>query len=30
MRRLGRGEEDLEDIVSHMSIYLSLDHLYRE
>jgi hypothetical protein len=31
MRGLGREEEDLEDIVSHLSIYLNgLDHLYRE
>ena len=31
MRRLGREEEDLEDTVSHLSIYLtSLDELYRE
>ena len=31
MRGLGREEEDLEDTVSHLSIYLtSLDELYRE
>jgi hypothetical protein len=31
MRRLGREEEDLEDTVSHLSIYLTgLDELYRE
>jgi len=31
MRGLGRDEEDLEDTVSHLSIYLtSLDELYRE
>jgi hypothetical protein len=31
MRGLGREEEDLEDTVSHLSIYLNgLDHLYRE
>jgi hypothetical protein len=31
MRRLGREEEDLEDTVSHLSIYLNgLDHLYHE
>jgi chromosome segregation ATPase len=31
MRGLGREEEDLEDTVSHLSIYLtSLDALYRE
>ena len=31
MRRLGREEEDLEDTVSHLSIYLtSLDELYCE
>jgi polyphosphate kinase len=31
MRGLEREEEDLEDAVSHLSIYLnSLDHLYRE
>jgi hypothetical protein len=31
MRGLGREEEDLEDMVSHLSIYLSgLDALYRE
>jgi chromosome segregation ATPase len=31
MRRLGREEEDLEDTVSHLSIYLTgLDALYRE
>jgi hypothetical protein len=31
MRGLGREEEDLEDTVSHLCIYLNgLDHLYRE
>jgi hypothetical protein len=31
MRGLGREEEDLEDTVSHLSIYLTgLDELYRE
>jgi hypothetical protein len=31
MRGLEREEEDLEDAVSHLSIYLnSLDHLYQE
>jgi chromosome segregation ATPase len=31
MRGLGREEEDLEDMVSHLSIYLTgLDALYRE
>jgi hypothetical protein len=31
MRRLEREEEDLEDAVSHLSIYLNgLDHLYQE
>jgi hypothetical protein len=31
MRGLGREEEELEDTVSHLSIYLtSLDQLYRE
>ena len=31
MRRLGREEEELEDTVSHLSIYLTgLDQLYRE
>jgi hypothetical protein len=31
MRGLEREEEDLEDAVSHLSIYLNgLDHLYRE
>jgi hypothetical protein len=31
MRGLEREEEDLEDVVSHLSIYLNgLDHLYRE
>ena len=31
MRGLGREEEDLEDTVSHISIYLTgLDELYRE
>jgi mevalonate kinase len=31
MRRLGREEEELEDIVSHLSIYLTgLDKLCRE
>ena len=31
MRGLGREEEDLEDMVSHLSIYLTgLDELYRE
>jgi hypothetical protein len=31
MSGLGREEEDLEDTVSHLSIYLNgLDHLYRE
>jgi hypothetical protein len=31
MRGLGREEEDLEDAVSHLSIYLNgLDHLYHE
>jgi hypothetical protein len=31
MRGLGREEEDLEDTVSHLSIYFNgLDHLYRE
>ena len=31
MRELGREEEDLEDTVSHLSIYLTgLDELYRE
>jgi hypothetical protein len=31
MRGLGREEEDLEDTVSHLSIYLTgLDALYRE
>ena len=31
MRGLGREKEDLEDTVSHLSIYLtSLDKLYRE
>ena len=31
MRELGREEEKLEDMVSHLSIYLtSLDRLYRE
>jgi hypothetical protein len=31
MRGLGREEEDLEDTVSHLSIYLnSLGHLYHE
>ena len=31
MRELGREEEELEDTVSHLSIYLtSLDQLYRE
>ena len=31
MRGLGREEEDLEDMVSHLSIYLTgLDQLYRE
>ena len=31
MRGLGRQEEDLEDMVSHLSIYLTgLDELYRE
>ena len=31
MRGLGREEEDLEDTVSHLSIYLTgLDQLYRE
>ena len=31
MRRLGREEEELEDTVSHLSIYLAgLDQLYRE
>jgi hypothetical protein len=31
MRGLGREEEDLEDTVSHLSIYLNgLDHLYRK
>ena len=31
MRRLGREEEELEDTVSHLSIYLTgLDKLYRE
>ena len=31
MRGLGRAEEDLEDTVSHLSIYLTgLDQLYRE
>ena len=31
MRELGREEEELEDTVSHLSIYLTgLDQLYRE
>ena len=31
MRRLGREEEELEDTVSHLSIYLTdLDQLYHE
>jgi hypothetical protein len=31
MRGLEREEEDLEDAVSHLSIYLNgLDHLYQE
>ena len=31
MRALGREEEDLEDTVSHLSIYLTgLDELYRK
>jgi hypothetical protein len=31
VRSLAREEEDLEDAVSHLSIYLNgLDHLYRE
>jgi hypothetical protein len=31
MRRLEREEEDLEEAVSHLSIYLNgLDHLYQE
>jgi hypothetical protein len=31
MGGLGREEEDLEDTVSHLSIYLNgLDHLYLE
>jgi hypothetical protein len=31
MRGLRREEEDLEDMVSHLSIYLAgLDELYRE
>jgi hypothetical protein len=31
MRGLEREEEDLEDVVSHLSIYLNgLDHLYQE
>jgi hypothetical protein len=31
MRGLQREEEDLEDVVSHLSIYLNgLEHLYRE
>jgi hypothetical protein len=31
MRGLEREEEDLEDAISHLSIYLNgLDHLYRE
>ena len=31
MRGLGREEEDLEDTVSHLSIYLTgLDELYHE
>ena len=31
MRGLGREEEELEDTVSHLSIYLTgLDQLYRE
>jgi hypothetical protein len=31
MRGLERDEEDLEDEVSHLSIYLNgLDHLYQE
>jgi hypothetical protein len=31
MRGLEREEEDLEDTVSHLSIYLNgLDHLYHE
>ena len=31
MKGLGREEEDLEDTVSHLSIYLTgLDELYRE
>ena len=31
MRGLGREEEDLEDTVSHLSIYLNgLDHLFHE
>jgi hypothetical protein len=31
VRGLAREEEDLEDVVSHLSIYLSdLDHLYHE
>jgi hypothetical protein len=31
MRELEREEEDLEDAVSHLSIYLNgLDHLYQE
>jgi len=31
MRELGREEEDLDDTVSHLSIYLTgLDELYRE
>jgi thymidylate synthase len=31
MRGLGREEEDLEDAISHLSMYLNgLHHLYRE
>jgi uncharacterized protein (UPF0335 family) len=31
VRSLAREEEDLEDAVSHLSIYLNgLDHLYQE
>ena len=31
MRNLGREEEELEDTISHLSIYLTgLDQLYRE